>query len=108
MIGWVLAVQSVALFVLACSISLLVRKVQSLSDADVNHAHCIAHVAHYVGDSFAAQVLRVAAEDLDSTEGQTELRRIANSEYRLGGASVASLWLTERADSLVFEDGEAA
>lgn len=63
---------------------------------------------HYVGNTFAAHVLRAAAEDLDSTEGRTTIRRIQASEFKIGGPSVGNLWLHDRADSIAprFDDSE--
>lgn len=72
----------------------------------VDHAHCVAHVAHYVGDHFAAQVLRLAAEDLDSVEGQTELRTLSRGTgySPLGGKSLMRLWLEDRAEALTWAE----
>lgn len=67
----------------------------------VNHAACVAHMAHYVGDSFAAQVLRIAAEDFDSVEGQTKLREIGSQTFKIGGPSLVNLWLHDRADQFI-------
>lgn len=88
------------LLVAVCKMSL-----EAIEDArqeeKANHAACIAHVAHYTGDSFAAQVLRLAAQDLQSVEGQATLREIANTEWKPGSPPIPSLWLLDRADQLI-------
>lgn len=108
---WMLAVQSVALLILALSIYVLTKKVTRLEDRsrreEINHAFCISHIAHYVGDAFAEQILRLAAEDFDSVEGQTQLRTIMHNDYKMDGPSGINLWLHARADSLVHEEEEA-
>lgn len=65
---------------------------------EVVHAKCIAHIASYVGNEFAAQVLTVAAEDYSSAEGQAEIRELANTKYAPEGPSIPALWLLDRAE----------
>lgn len=75
-----------------------------LRNRDVDHAMCISHVSHYVGNEFAASVLRAAAEQYASPDGQHEAKVIANSrEYRLDGPPIPSIWLNNRADALIEE-----
>jgi hypothetical protein len=82
------------------------HRIESLSrqheeQQDINHAMCIAHLAHYVGNSFAAEVLKAAAEDYSSAEGQHELKVIVQSgQYVEGGLTVPSLWMVNRARAL--------
>lgn len=76
--------------------------------ADVDHAKCIGAVAAFVGDHYAAQVLRVAAEDYDSITEQDRAKRIADLRYTSGGPSVPALWLHDRAERLlVLAEGES-
>ena len=95
----VILIVAVAAFFVAVQISL------NLRGRDVNHAQCIAHVSHYVGNEFGAAVLRAAAEDYSSADGQHELKVIANSrDYRHGvSLSIPSIWLNNRADALIEE-----
>lgn len=67
---------------------------------EVVHAKCIAHIASYVGNEFAAQVLEAAAKDFDSVEGQADKSRIAATAWEKDGPSVPSIWLVERANNL--------
>lgn len=64
------------------------------------HAKCIAHVAHYVGDEFAAMVLRAAAHDYDSAEEFGRLKVLARMKYAQGGPSMPAIWLEDRANRL--------
>jgi len=74
-----------------------------------DHAKCIAHVAHYVGNEFAAQVLYAAAKDFDTMDGQAEVRTIAQTKWQEGDPSVPALWMIDRADLLLgLEDAELA
>lgn len=67
---------------------------------DAQHAMCIAAVAAYVGDAFAARVLDAAAEDYDSVDGRAELGRLGASEWSEDGPSIPALWLSDRADRI--------
>lgn len=103
----VLLVIIVALFAV---LVILQRRVDLLRQvADFNrgksHAMCIAHVSHYVGNHFAAKVLKAAADDYASAEGQHEVKVIINgsSHQTLSENPIPSLWLHKRADRLVAE-----
>lgn len=67
-----------------------------LRNRDVNHAKCIAHVSHYTGNQFAAQVLLAAAEDYTSPEGQHEVAVIAHRNQS-SVEPIPSLWMRARA-----------
>lgn len=112
MSDWVFMVSSVIIFAAVVLMSRCVLILDKSIRADkADHAKCVAHVAHYVGDAFAAQVLRLAASDMASVEGQTELRTISHSDrIRIGdGQVIAALWLEDRADALDWQDeGESA
>lgn len=97
-----IAIVNVMLLLVALRIDYVVRL---LRNRDVDHAKCIAHVSHYVGNEFGAAVLRAAAEDYSSAEGQHELKVIANSrDYRHGvSLSIPSIWLNNRAAALLKE-----
>jgi hypothetical protein len=69
----------------------------------INHAMCIAHVSHYVGNHFAADVLKAAAEAYDQPSTQTELQIIANQQYTPNGSRVPALWMVNRAEALIKE-----
>lgn len=66
----------------------------------VDHAKCIAHIAHYVGNHFAADVLRAAAEDYGTPAAQTELQIISRKQWNQDGPRIPSIWMTNRADAL--------
>jgi hypothetical protein len=81
------------------------QKIDQLQDEymiseDELHAKCIAHIAQFVGDSFAAKVLDAAAEDYESAEGITELRVIGHQQYKPGGPTVPRIWMAQRAARL--------
>lgn len=94
---------------LAIAVYLLMRTVNRLMwvqedlllARDSEHAKCIGAVAAFVGDHYAAQVLRVAAEDYDSINEQDRARRIAELRYVSNGPSVPALWLHDRAEHLL-------
>lgn len=92
-------------FLLVCIIIVLVAAVSGLywraQDAeDKAHAKCIAHIAHYVGDEYAAMVLSAAAHDYDSAEEFNHLKVLARMKYQAGGPSMPAIWLRDRADHL--------
>lgn len=68
---------------------------------DVEHAKCMAAVMAYVGEEFAAQVLRVAADDYESVEEIERLKRLGLERYQPGGSPMPSIWMRDRADRLV-------
>lgn len=67
------------------------------------HAMCLAHIAHYVGNHFAAEVLKAAGEDYNSPQGQHDIAVIAREQWAQGGPSVPSIWMFNRADALIVE-----
>lgn len=72
----------------------LIRQLRTSTTAE--HAKCIAHVAHYVGNSFAASVLEAAAEEYDSVRGQHTLA-VLRHEPQPEGVSIPAHWLMDRA-----------
>ena len=76
------------------------RNSEMLDEEAALHAKCLAHVAQFVGDEFAARVLDAAAEDWESADGLAEARSIANNQYKPGGKSVPRLWLEQRAATM--------
>lgn len=70
-------------------------------DAEVDHAKCMALVAAFVGDEFAAQVLMAAAEDYDTAEGQSILVTLSRQVWAADGPSTPSLWLRDRAETIL-------
>lgn len=78
------------------------------SEDQTDHAKCMALITAFVGDRFAAQVLRAAARDWDSVEAQPDIRRIANEKYRVGGPSMPYLWMIDRAEKLEAEEPDTA
>lgn len=75
---------------------------------DAEHAKCIGAVMAFVGDEFAANVLRVAAQDFDSVNEMTRLAQIRTQQFILDGPSVPALWLFDRANRLTEADEEMA
>ncbi len=74
-----------------------------LRNRDVNHAKCIAHIAHYTGNQFAALVLESAANDYSAPPAQAEIAVIANTEWVDGGLNIPALWMMKRARGLKAE-----
>lgn len=60
------------------------------------HAKCIAHIAYYVGNKFAARVLEAAANDYDTALGRQQLSRISAAN-RVEGQSIPATWMRQRA-----------
>lgn len=107
---WLLIGVSIYALLATSRISYLTDINKELSIKDTDHAKCIGAVAGFVGDTFAAKVLRLAADDYDSGEGQARLRELVHQGFLPeSGPSLPSLWLYDRADNLVadYEDGEA-
>lgn len=100
-----IAILIVVLIALFVGLALLAREIKSLRGELMTTCVTVEanthNTAHYVGDMFAARVLRAAADDLDSAEGQAELRRLSATEYKVGGPSIGNLWLHDRADSIL-------
>lgn len=63
------------------------------------HAQCMAQVAHYTGNTFAAQVLEAAAEDYEKTIQTGELLEVRRT-FDLTKGSVPAQWLNKRAEDL--------
>lgn len=75
--------------------------VSRLENRITDHAKCIAHVAQFTGDHFAAQVLRAAAEDYSSVSNQRVIQRMVQEGHKRGpDVSLPSAWLMDRADAL--------
>lgn len=100
-----LALVFVALVALFVGLALVAREIRELRGSLDDTATVVEmrsdSTMHYVGDVFAANVLRAAAEDLDSVEGQTTMNRIGNTQFKIGGPSLGNLWLHDRADALL-------
>lgn len=71
-----------------------------------DHTKCMAMVAAFVGNDFAARVLEASADVYDSTDGQAALRRIASTVWTEEGDSVPAMWLRERADNMRADEGQ--
>lgn len=71
----------------------------------VEHSKCMALIASFVGDSFAAQVLRVAADDYDSAD-EIHRKKVLAQDYVEHGPSLPSMWLRDRAANILPEEGE--
>lgn len=74
--------------------------VHRLAIEQAKHAKCIAHVSEYVGNHFAAQVLRAAAEEYSSSRNEPVLRRMALVGRIEPGVLLPSQWLLERAAAI--------
>jgi hypothetical protein len=79
---------------------------QQRAEETINHANCIAHVAHVTSHRFIALWLRAAADRWDSMEEQPRLRRLADERYSPGGPSMPAIWMRAEADRL--DDGNKA
>lgn len=79
---------------------LIVHYVREIRDARVEHAKCIAHIAHYVGDAFAESVLKAAADDYDSPSGKRTLSALSRERQTNEERSLPAVWLIDRAQSL--------
>lgn len=76
-----------------------------LTAQDTEHAKCIGAVMAYIGDEFASQILRLAAEDYDSVIEKNRMQMLARDHYHTSGPSIPALWLLDRANRL---DAEVA
>lgn len=92
-----LVVVSVALALTTLKLLQTLRRLSQIEHGE--HAKCIAHIAHYVGDSFAAQVLEAAADDYDTALGRQQLSHLA-SVVRIEGQSIPATWLRHRAQGM--------
>lgn len=107
MIEFILAA---ALLITVIALVLATKRINEMGQETIgvehtDHAKCIAHIAHYVGNEFAAQVLVAAADDFGSMDGQANLRRLAVG-WQEGDGPVPALWLRDRADSIRGLDDE--
>lgn len=107
----VLVFALVLVILLTCALVYAARRIERLEELsreeaigdatgiyEMVHAKCIAHIAHYVGNEFAAHVLEAAAADYDSLEGRAKISEIINAQYNPGDdESVPALWLLDRA-----------
>lgn len=70
------------------------------------HSMCIAHVSHYVGDKYAAEVLHAAAEDWDSVQNVSTIERMGRERAhqsiteREERGSIVTQWLHSRAEAM--------
>jgi hypothetical protein len=71
-----------------------------LASRAVSHAQCVVNIEDYVSAVFAAEVLRAAAGDWDSTKEQANLHRLAREKYQPGGPSMPVIWLNDRANRI--------
>lgn len=65
------------------------------------HAKCIAHVASFVGNQFAADVLEAAAHDFDSLEEKGNMKALARMKFTADGPSMPAIWLHDRANRIL-------
>lgn len=77
------------------------RMTEAEDELEHMHAKCIAHIAEYVGNEYAAMVLRAAAHDWDSAEESNRLKVLARLRYSAGGPGMPAIWLNDRADRLL-------
>lgn len=95
---------TVALTFVSLALALTVLKLlhyarQLAKHETAEHAKCTAHVAHYVGNAFAARVLEAAAADYDTTPARAEMARLSHTT-RPNGQSLPAAWLLSRAAKL--------
>lgn len=91
----------VAILVVAtCVFFLHVKMALDAKTHKIDHAMCIAHVAHYVGNEFAASVLKAAAEDYNRPETQARLQILMREQWVEGGSLLPAIWMTNRAEAL--------
>lgn len=95
----IIALLIAILVVAVCVFFLHVRMTLDAKTHKIDHAMCIAHVAHYVGNEFAASVLKAAAEDYNRPETQARLQ-ILMREWVDGGPLLPAIWMTNRAEAL--------
>lgn len=70
-------------------------------EQEFEHAKCLALVAAFVGDTFAAQVLIAAANDYDGIDAKGVMLNLRTNVWAEGGPSIPSLWLRDRAESIL-------
>lgn len=99
----------VVLFGLLVYSGVRIENLMHRHENDIDHAKCMAHVAHYVGNTFAAHVLRAAAEDYATPAEQHQLEVIIQQQWSTQGGvpndPVPAIWMKERADALLTEVG---
>lgn len=98
----------IAVSTLILALAMSFQRNQRLNDElheerDANHAKCIAHITSYVGDQFAANVLRAAAQAWDSIEEKPHIQRLGREQFLPEGPSMPSIWLRDRADTMAEE-----
>lgn len=96
---WVIILLAIIFLLGSVNFLLILAAHARLSEQEAEHGKCLAGVMMFVGDSFAANVLRAAAEDYDASASQFRIRQMAR-EYDPDGLSIPAMWLLERADSL--------
>jgi hypothetical protein len=100
----VIALLAIAVGCLALSVVCMVVAFRLLSEhreeEKADHAKCLALIAGFVGDEFAARVLDSAAADYNTMDGQAEVARIRNTVWGEGDEPVPTLWLRERASTM--------
>lgn len=94
----VLLLLFVIIGVLLAAVSGLYWRLQGNGDRE--HAKCIAHITQYMGDEYAAMVLKAAAHDWDSAEEASRLKVLARLKHKQGGPSMPAIWLNDRAERL--------
>lgn len=103
MTAWILALLAISCLLASVNIwrlqQVMIRVSHQIADTSKEHSDCLHYIAHYVGDSFAAQVLHVAAEDYDSGDEIARIK-ILSRDYVEGGPSVPAIWLHDRAERL--------
>lgn len=102
MIG--IAVLLVVIITMLVNILVRLQRLEGQAEFErVQHARCLAHIAHYTGNEFAALVLRAAAEDYDRPKTQNEIQIISREQWVEGGPRIPSIWMSNRADALQAE-----
>ena len=96
--------QTLLLLILAVAVTfdaaMLTRLIGEARRAKADHAVCIAHVATYTGDAFAARVLEAVAARYDSPEGRARMRELALSWDPNDEISAPAMWVLDYAEKI--------
>ncbi len=99
-VGW--CVSSVVLGVAVGKMLRHLRTVNSTNSHAVNsiHRRCVNRVVEATSTDHAVRVLREAAADWEDPVVQGHMVLLAQKKYRVGGPSMPSIWLNDRADKI--------
>lgn len=94
----VIALLLILLFLVSVALIDLSRGYRKVLEAQ--HTYCVSALAEFTSDRIIADWLRNAAQQYDSIEEQSVIRKLADERYQPSGPSLPAIWLTYQADRL--------